>query len=163
MNQRTQCVWGTCAIFLITNCHSFFRSLNFKLKMIGALLHCLCFLLLVNRDLGAPQFDTRSKCFSCLCNKDLFDKTFLIFHRTFRSIFHWNLSQADYFTFSLLASEVGSARGFSSSFDPNNFSILAFDPRSMIQQLESFIFWCSLLFFYTKMIWVTIVGPYTYI
>ena len=71
-----ECIWGECAIFLKTNCHPFFRPLNFKLKMIGALLHSLCFLLLINRDLGAPQFDTRSKCFSSLCRRGIFDKNF---------------------------------------------------------------------------------------
>ena len=155
-----ECIWGKCAIFLKTNCHPFFRPLNFKLKMIGALLHSLCFLLLINRDLGAPQFDTRSKCFSSLCRRGLFDKNFFIFQLF---IFHWNLSQPAYFTFSLLASEVGSARGFSSSFDPNNFSILAFDPRSMIQQLESFIFWCSLLFFIPRWFGSQLWVPSSYI
>ena len=87
MNQRTQCVCGICAIFLITKCHSFFRSLNFKLKMIGALLHCLCFLLLVNRDLGAPQFDTRSKCFPLCVEKIFLIKLFLFFIEHFKDLF----------------------------------------------------------------------------
>ena len=96
-----------------------------------------------------------------LCVEEVFlIKTFPFFQRF---IFHWNLSQPAYFTFSLLASEVGSARGFSSSFDPNNFSILAFDPRSMIQQLESFIFWCSLLFFIPRWFGSQLWVPSSYI
>ena len=151
MNQRTQCVRGTCAIFLMTNCHSFFRSLNFKHKMIGALLHCLCFLLLVNRDLGAPQFDTRSKCFSSLCRKNLFDKTFLIFHRT--GLFHFQPACEWSGQCQRILLEFWSKQLLHSRLRPK-----IDDPADRIIHILMFF-----TLFYIKMIWVTIVGPYTYI
>ena len=152
-----ECIWGKCAIFLKTNCHPFFRPLNFKLKMIGALLHCLCFLLLVNRDLGAPQFDTRSKCFSSLCRRGLFDKNFSYFstiHFPLKpittSLFHFQPACEWSGQCQRILLEFWSKQLLHSCLRPK-----IYDPAVGIIHILMFF-----TLFYTKMIWVTIVGSF---
>ena len=152
-----ECIWGECAIFLKTNCHPFFRPLNFKLKMIGALLHSLCFLLFINRDLGAPQFDTRSKCFSSLCRRGLFDKNFSYFstiHFPLKpittSLFHFQPACEWSGQCQRILLEFWSKQLLHSCLRPK-----IYDPAVRIIHILMF-----LTLFYAKMIWVTIVGPF---